>query len=183
MVVAWRYFNYDQSRSRAYRWGEDGILGISDERQRLCFALTLWNEEDEHLKERFFGLTGLFGGDDEGNHMEDVKEYYFYLDNNPTHSYMKALYKCPYKFPYEDLREKNCQRREAKYRRGEEHPEYELIDTGCFDNNSYFDVVVEYAKKTPEDILIKITVWNRGLRSSSIYIFYLLSGFVTLGLG
>ena len=166
----WRYFNYDQSRSRAYRWGEDGILGISDERQRLCFALTLWNEEDEHLKERFFGLTGLFGGDDEGNHMEDVKEYYFYLDNNPTHSYMKALYKCPYKFPYEDLREKNCQRREAKYRRGEEHPEYELIDTGCFDNNSYFDVVVEYAKKTPEDILIKITVWNRGSKAHPLHI-------------
>jgi hypothetical protein len=166
----WRYFDYEQSRSRAYRWGEDGIFGISDDRQRLCFSLTLWNGKDDHLKERFFGLTGLFGGDDEGNHMEDIKEYYFYLDNTPTHSYMKALYKYPYKFPYEDLREKNRQRRDAKYNRGEEHPEYELIDTGCFDNNSYFDVVIEYAKKTPEDILIKITVWNRGSEAHLLHI-------------
>ncbi|NCQ98896.1 MAG: glucosidase [Microcystis aeruginosa L211-101] len=178
---AWRYFDYEQSRSRAYRWGEDGILGISDERQRLCFALTLWNEEDElwnekdqhsekHLKERFFGLTGFDSWPNQGNHMEDVKEYYFYLDNNPTHSYMKALYKYPYEFPYKKLIQENNKRGDAKYSRGEEHPEYELIDTGCFDNNSYFDVVIEYAKKTPEDILIKITVWNRGSEAHPLHI-------------
>ncbi|MCU7244718.1 MAG: glucosidase [Microcystis aeruginosa WS75] len=170
---AWRYFNYDQSRSRAYRWGEDGILGISDERQRLCFALTLWNENDElwnekdehsekHLKERFFGLTGFDSCPNQGNHMEDVKEYYFYLDNNPTHSYMKALYKYPYEFPYKKLIQENNKRRKDK-------PEYELIDTNCFDEG-YFDVVVEYAKKTPEDILIKITVWNRGSEAHPLHI-------------
>jgi hypothetical protein len=138
-------------------------LGISDERQRLCFAISLWNSKDTILKERFFGLTGS-----EGNHGEDVKEYYFYLDNNPTHSYMKALYKYPYEFPYDDLVEENQKRREAKYR-GEEHPEYELIDTNCF-GKGYFDVVIEYAKKTPEDILIKITVRNRGSEAHPLHI-------------
>ncbi|TRU99204.1 MAG: glucosidase [Microcystis wesenbergii Mw_QC_B_20070930_S4] len=161
---AWKYFPHDDARSRAYRWGEDGILGISDERQHLCFAISLWNSKDTILKERFFGLT-----ESEGNHGEDVKEYYFYLDNNPTHSYMKALYKYPYKFPYDDLVEENRKRRDAKYNRGEEHHEYELIDTNCF-GEGYFDVVVEYAKKTPEDILIKITVWNRGSEAHPLHI-------------
>jgi hypothetical protein len=164
---AWRYFDYEQSRSRAYRWGEDGILGISDDQQRLCFALSLWNGQDKykgekHLKERFFGLTGFDSWPNQGNHMEDVKEYYFYLDNTPTHSYMKALYKYPYKFPYDDLIEENN-------KRGKDKPEYELIDTNCFDEG-YFDVVIEYAKKTPEDILIKITVWNRGSEAHPLHI-------------
>ncbi|TRV43748.1 MAG: glucosidase [Microcystis panniformis Mp_GB_SS_20050300_S99D] len=161
---AWNYFTHDHARSRAYRWGEDGILGISDERQHLCFAISLWNSQDTILKERFFGLT-----ESEGNHGEDVKEYYFYLDNNPTHSYMKALYKYPYKFPYDKLVEENRKRRDAKDNRGEEHPEYELIDTNCF-GEGYFDVVVEYAKKTPEDILIKITVWNRSSKAHPLHI-------------
>ncbi|NCR39217.1 MAG: glucosidase [Microcystis aeruginosa W13-11] len=161
---AWKYFPHDDARSRAYRWGEDGILGISDERQHLCFAISLWNSKDTILKERFFGLT-----ESEGNHGEDVKEYYFYLDNNPTHSYMKALYKYPYKFPYDDLVKENQKRRNAKCNPGEEHPEYELIDTNCF-GEGYFDVVVEYAKKTPEDILIKITVWNRGSKAHPLHI-------------
>jgi hypothetical protein len=161
---AWNYFTHDHARSRSYRWGEDGILGISDERQHLCFAISLWNSQDTILKERFFGLT-----ESEGNHGEDVKEYYFYLDNNPTHSYMKALYKYPYKFPYDKLVEENRKRRDAKDNRGEEHPEYELIDTNCFDEG-YFDVVIEYAKKTPEDILIKITVWNRGSKAHPLHI-------------
>jgi len=154
---AWNYFTHDHARSRSYRWGEDGILGISDERQHLCFAISLWNSKDTILKERFFGLTGS-----EGNHGEDVKEYYFYLDNTPTHSYMKALYKYPYKFPYDDLIEENN-------KRGKDKPEYELIDTNCFDEG-YFDVVIEYAKKTPEDILIKITVWNRGSEAHPLHI-------------
>ena len=150
----WKYFSHDQARSRAYRWGEDGIAGISDNNQRLCFALSLWNGKDPIIKERFFGLSGLFAEYNQGNHMEDVKEYYFYLDNTPTHSYMKALYKYPYEFPYTKLTKENN-------KRGKDKPEYELIDTGCFDKG-YFDIVIEYAKNTPEDILIKITVWNRG---------------------
>ncbi|TVQ46763.1 MAG: glucosidase [Gloeocapsa sp. DLM2.Bin57] len=159
---AWGYFGYDQARSRAYRWGEDGIFGISDDRQLLCFALTLWNGEDDHLKERFFGLTGLGSWPNEGNHMEDVKEYYFYLDNTPTHSYMKALYKYPYKYPYDELTKENNTR-------SKEDPEYELIDTGCFDAG-YFDVLIEYAKNSPEDILIKITVWNQGTKAHKLHI-------------
>ena len=158
---AWHYFSYDQARSHAYRWGEDGIFGISDDSQRLCFALTLWNGEDTHLKERFFGLPG-FGGDNCGKHMEDVKEYYFYLDNTPTHSYMKALYKYPYRYPYDKLKEEDS-------KRGKEDPEYELIDTGCFDAG-YFDVLVEYAKKSPEDILIKIRVWNQGKQTHKLHL-------------
>jgi hypothetical protein len=139
------------ARSRAYRWGEDGIGGISDRHQRVCFALALWNGRDHILKERLFGLTGH-----EGNHGEDVKEYYFYLDSTPTHSYMKFLYKYPQAaFPYDQLVSENG-------KRGKSQPEFELMDTGVFNENRYFDVFMEYAKAAPEDILIKITAWNRG---------------------
>ena len=155
----WNYFTHDQSRSRAYRWGEDGIAGISDDKQRLCFALALWNERDPILKERLFGLTNS-----EGNHGEDVKEYYFYLDCTPTHSYMKYLYKYPQlPFPYLDLVTTN--RRRSRY-----EFEYELLDTGTFDRDRYFDVFVDYAKESPEDILIKITVWNRGPEPAPIHV-------------
>jgi len=147
---AWNFFTHDQARSRAYRWGEDGIAGISDDKQHLCFSLALWNGKDAILKERLFGLTNS-----EGNHGEDVKEYYFYLDSTPTHSYMKYLYKYPQAaFPYADLVEKN--------RRSREEMEYELLDTGVFNDNRYFDVFVEYAKGSPEDILVRITAANRG---------------------
>ena len=150
---AWNYFSHDQSRSRAYRWGEDGLAGISDDKQQLCFALALWNGRDPILKERLFGLTNS-----EGNHGEDVKEYYFYLDSTPTHSYMKYLYKYPQReYPYRDLVETNR-------RRSREEMEYELLDTGIFDDDRYFDVFVEYAKADPEDMLIKISVHNRGRR-------------------
>jgi len=148
---AWDYFPHDHARSRAYRWGEDGIAGICDDRQQLCFALALWNGQDPILKERMFGLTGP-----EGNHGEDVKEYYFYLDNVPSHAYMKYLYKYPQRaYPYNDLVEENR-------RRGKLDPEYELLDTGIFDDDRYFDVFVEYAKAAPDDILIRITATNRG---------------------
>lgn len=147
----WTYLPHDQARSRAYRWGEDGLLGITDRECRLCFALALWNGKDAILKERFFGLTNL-----EGNHGEDVKEVYFYLDNTPTHSYMKALYKYPQAaFPYDHLVQENAQR-------GLDAPEYELTDTGIFTENRYFDVLVEYAKAGPNDILIQVTAANRG---------------------
>src|SRR5437868_4603203 len=147
----WRYFTFDHSRSRAYRWGEDGLLGFTDRECRLCFAPALWNERDAILKERLFGLTG-----NEGNHGEDVKEYYFYLDSTPTHSYMKYLYKYPHaEFPYAQLVEENR-------RRGKDQPEFELLDTGVFTDDRYFDVGVEYAKGDVEDILIKITATNRG---------------------
>ena len=148
---AWNYFTHDQARSRAYRWGEDGLGGICDDKQRLCFALALWNERDPILKERLFGLTN-----NEANHGEDVKEYYFYLDSTPTHSYMKYLYKYPQReYPYRDLIETNR-------RRSREEFEYELLDTGIFDDDRYFDVFVEYAKESPEDLLVRITVHNRG---------------------
>src|SRR5579871_5452771 len=148
---AWDYFTHDQARSRAYRWGEDGLAGISDDEQRLCFAVALWNGKDPILKERLFGLTNR-----EGNHGEDVKECYYYLDATPTHSYQKALYKYPQaEFPYSRLREEN--RRRGKYDR-----EFELADTGVFDENRYFDIQVEYAKAGPDDILIRITAANRG---------------------
>jgi len=156
---AWDYFSHDQARSRAYRWGEDGLAGISDDQQNLCFALALWNDKDPILKERLFGLTNS-----EGNHGEDVKEYYFYLDSTPTHSYMKYLYKYPHRaFPYNDLVATNRMRTRHDC-------EYELLDTGIFDGNRYFDVFVEYAKHTPEDILVKITVWNRGPDPASLHI-------------
>ena len=148
---AWNYFTHDQARSRAYRWGEDGLGGLCDDKQRLCFALALWNERDPILKERLFGLTNS-----EANHGEDVKEYYFYLDSTPTHSYMKYLYKYPQReYPYRDLIETNR-------RRSREEFEYELLDTGIFNDDRYFDVFVEYAKEGPEDVLIRITVHNRG---------------------
>ncbi len=148
---AWEHFPHDHARSRAYRWNEDGLAGISDRRQMICFSVALWNEHDPILKERIFGLTG-----NEGNHGEDVKEYYFYLDSTPTHSYMKYLYKYPQSaFPYGQLLDENR-------RRGRDKPEHELLDTGVFNEDRYFDVFVEYAKADTEDILIKITVANRG---------------------
>lgn len=156
---AWQFFPHDHARSRAYRWGEDGIAGISDNHQRLCFALAFWNGEDEILKERIFGLNGS-----EGNHGEDAKEYYFYLDNTPTHSYMKFLYKYPHnKFPYQQLIEEN-------QKRGLNEPEFELLDTGIFDDNNYFDIFVEYAKADAEDILIRIKTINHGLQAHSLYL-------------
>ncbi len=160
--TAWDYFPHDQARSRAYRWGEDGIAGICDNRQRLCFAIALWNGVDPILKERLFGLTG--GSTNPGNHGEDVKEYYFYLDNTPTHSYMKCLYKYPQaEFPYDDLVSTNRNNDKTK-------PEYELLDTKIFEDNRYFDVFVEYAKNTPEDILIKISVTNRGPEKKTLHL-------------
>ena len=148
---AWSYFPHDHARSRAYRWSEDGLAGICDDHQRICFALALWNGHDPILKERAFGLTGA-----EGNHGEDLKEYYYYLDSTPTHSYMKYLYKYPQAaFPYEELIAENG-------RRSKLEPEYELLDTGVFDESRYFDVFVEYAKAAPDDILIEITAHNRG---------------------
>jgi hypothetical protein len=156
---AWDYFPHDHARSRAYRWNEDGLAGISDDQQRLCFALALWNGRDAILKERLFGLTGP-----EGNHGEDVKEYYFYLDSTPTHSYMKMLYKYPQAaFPYADLVETNRQR-------GKDAPEYELIDTGVFTDNRYFDIVVEYAKAGFDDILIRISATNRGPDAAELHL-------------
>ncbi len=156
---AWNYFSHDQARSRAYRWGEDGLAGISDDRQLLCFALALWNGKDPIIKERLFGLTNA-----EGNHGEDVKEYYFYLDSTPTHSYMKYLYKYPQNaYPYDDIVATN-------HKRGQRDLEYELLDTGVFDDNRYFDVFVEYAKASPEDLLIQITVSNRGGSSASLHV-------------
>jgi hypothetical protein len=156
---AWDFFPHDHARSRVYRWGEDGILGISDNHQRLCFALALWNEKDQILKERIFGLTGS-----EGNHGEDVKDYYFYLDSTPTHSYMKGLYKYPQaEFPYKWLLEEN-------QRRGRAAAEFELMDTGVFDENRYFDVLVEYAKAGTDDILIRITISNRGPEAAPIHV-------------
>jgi mannosylglycerate hydrolase MGH1-like protein len=156
---AWNYLSHDQARSRAYRWGEDGLAGISDDRQHLCFALALWNGKDPILKERLFGLTN-----NEGNHGEDVKEYYFYVDSTPTHSYMKYLYKYPQAaYPYDALVSTNRQRNRYDF-------EYELIDTGIFKDDRYFDVFVEYAKETPEDVLIQITVWNRGPEPAPLHI-------------
>src|SRR5215468_1492347 len=143
---AWNYFTHDQARSRAYHWGEDGLAGFSDDRQRLCFALALWNGKDPILKERLFGLTNS-----EGNHGEDVKEYYFYLDSTPTHSYLKYLYKYPQAaYPYDQLVQTNRSRSRHEL-------EYELIDTDVFAQNRYFDVFVEYAKESAEDILVLIS--------------------------
>src|SRR5215469_1437959 len=141
---AWDYFSHDQARSRAYHWGKDGLAGISDDKQRLCFALALWNGKDAILKERVFGLTNS-----EANHGEDVKDYYFYLDSTPTHSYMKYLYKYP-------------QTEQTNKGRGRLDPEYELIDTGIFNQDLYFDVFVEYAKASATDTLIEISIHNRG---------------------
>ena len=154
---AWNYFSHEQAQSRAYRWGEDGLAGISDDKQLLCFAVALWNGKDPMLKERLFGLTNS-----QGNHGEDVKEYYFYLDSTPTHSYMKFLYKYPQAaFPYGDLINTNQGRSYKEY-------EYELLDTGIFDDDRYFDVFVEYAKADPEDILVQISICNRGPEAASL---------------
>jgi Mannosylglycerate hydrolase MGH1-like glycoside hydrolase domain len=156
---AWNFFSHDHARSRAYRWGEDGIAGISDDKQHLCFALALWNGKDPILKERLFGLTNS-----EGNHGEDVKEYYFYLDSTPTHSYMKYLYKYPQAaYPYADLVETNR-------RRTRNDMEYELLDTGVFKDDRYFDIFVEYAKDGPEDILVRITAANRGPEAAELHL-------------
>jgi hypothetical protein len=156
---AWNFFTHDQARSRAYRWGEDGIAGISDDKQRLCFALALWNGKDPILKERLFGLTNS-----QGNHGEDVKEYYFYLDSTPTHSYMKQLYKYPQAaYPYADIILENA-------RRTRNDMEYELLDTGVFNEDRYFDVFIEYAKAGPEDILVKISAVNRGPEAAELHL-------------
>jgi hypothetical protein len=156
---AWSYFSHDQARSRAYRWGEDGLAGISDDKQRLCLALALWNERDPILKERLFGLTNA-----EGNHGEDVKEYYFYVDNLPTHSYQRWLYKYPQaEFPYNDLVAVNRARSRHEL-------EYELVDTGIFDEGRYFDVEVEYAKAAPEDIVCRVTVHNRSSQDARVHV-------------
>src|SRR4030095_3769843 len=147
---AWEYTTHDIARSKAYRWGEEGIGGICDDEQLLCFAVAMWNEKDPLLKERYFGLTS-----DEGNHGEDVKEYFYYLDNTPAHSYMKMLYKYPQQpFPYFSLVDESRKRTKAD-------PEFELIDTGIFNDDKYFDVFIEYAKQATDDMLIKITVCNR----------------------
>ena len=156
---AWKSFTHDQARSRAYRWGEDVLLGICDERQRMCLALALWNGADPIIKERIFGLDNP-----EGNHGEDAKEYWFYLDSTPTHSYLKALYKYPQRaFPYGDLVDTNA-------RRGKLDPEYELLDTGVFDGDRYFDVVVEYAKAKHDDLLMRVTVHNRGPEAATLHV-------------
>ena len=156
---SWGYFPHDHARSRAYRWGEDGLLGITDRGCRLSFALALWNEKDPILKERLFGLTNP-----QGNHGEDVKEQYFYLDATPTYSYAKALYKYPQaEFPYVWLEEEN-------QRRGKRDPEFELVDTGVFNENRYFDIFAEYAKASPNDILIRITVANRGPEAATLHL-------------
>src|SRR5271157_2074618 len=148
---AWNYFPHNHARSRAYRWGEDGIGGFCDEEQNLCIGLALWNGVDPILKERMFGLTN-----GQGNHGEDVKEYWFYLDSTPTHSYLKCQYKYPQRaFPYSDLVATNAQR-------GKLDLEYELLDTGIFDEDRYFDIVVEYAKVAHDDIVMRVTAYNRG---------------------
>ncbi|HEV2764494.1 MAG TPA: hypothetical protein VGV38_16055, partial [Pyrinomonadaceae bacterium] len=156
---AWDYLPHDHARSKAYRWNEDGIAGLCDRHQHVCFALALWNGRDPVLKERLFGLTGS-----EGNHGEDVKEYYFYTDSTPTHSYMKFLYKYPQaEFPYARLVEENR-------RRGKGGPEFELLDTGVFDEDRYFDVTVEYAKASPEDILVRVSATNRGPDAAPLHL-------------
>ena len=156
---AWDYFTHDQARSRAYHWGEDGLAGISDDKQYLCFSLALWNGKDPILKERGFGLTN-----GEANHGEDVKEYYFYVDSTPTHSYMKYLYKYPQAaYPYLNVIETNRGRTRREF-------EYELLDTGVFDEDRYFDVFVEYAKQDPEDLFIQINVINHGPEPATLHV-------------
>ncbi len=156
---AWNYLPHEHARSRAYRWGEDGLLGWTDRECRLCFALAMWNGRDRILKERLFGLSNP-----QGNHGEDVKECYFYLDSTPTHSYAKALYKYPQaEFPYERLVEENA-------RRGKLEREFEILDTGIFDEDRYFDVFAEYAKAAPDDICIRVTVCNRGPEAAPLHL-------------
>jgi len=156
---AWEYLPHDYARSRAYRWGEDGIGGFSDANQQLCLAVAFWNERDSILKERLFGLTNS-----EGNHGEDVKEFYYYLDATPSHSYLRMLYKYPQAaFPYQDLVDENR-------RRGSGAPEYELLDTGVFDQDRYFDVFIEYAQATPGEILLRVTAHNRGPDTAPLHL-------------
>ena len=156
---AWEFTSHEIARSKAWRWGEDGLGGIGDYKLQLCIAVSLWNERDPILKERYFGLTG-----NQGNHGEDVKELYYFLDATPTHSYLKMLYKYPQAaFPYEQLLDENG-------RRGKKDPEYEIQDTGIFNENKYFDVFIEYAKDSPEDILLKITVFNRGPEDAPLHV-------------
>jgi hypothetical protein len=156
---AWQYISHDDARSKAYRWGEEGIGGVSDEHQLLNFAVAFWNKKDPILKERIFGLSGI-----EGNHAEDCKEHYYYLDSTPTHSYMKMLYKYPQvEFPYNTLVQENK-------RRGKLDPEFELIDTGVFNDNRYFDVFIEYAKADTDDLLIKITIHNRATEAAELHV-------------
>ena len=155
----WSYFPHDHARSRAYRWGEDGLMGICDRQGRMCFSVALWNGQDPILKERLFGLTG-----EEGNHGEDVKEQYFFLESTPTHSYMKGLYKYPQRaFPYQLLVEENA-------RRGRAAREFELLDTDAFAENRYFDVQTEYAKVSPNDILIRVRIDNRGPQDWKLHV-------------
>ena len=157
--TAWDYFPHDHARSRAYRWGEDGIAGVSDDKQRLCLSLALWNGKDPILKERLFGLTNA-----QGNHGEDVKEIYYYLDATPTQSYLKMLYKYPQQeFPYAQLLEVNRTS-------GQDAPEFELLDTGIFGDDRYFDVFIEYAKASPTDLLMRVTVHNRGPEAAVIHV-------------
>jgi hypothetical protein len=156
---AWEYFPHDHARSRAYRWGEDGIAGVSDDQQRLCLSVALWNGRDPILKERLFGLTNS-----EGNHGEDAKEHYYYVDATPTHSYLKMIYKYPQRaFPYAQLVEENR-------RHGKDQLEFELLDTGIFDDDRYYDVVCEYAKAGPDDFLLTITVHNRGPEAGALHV-------------
>src|SRR5450631_134502 len=156
---AWEFSTHEIARSKAWRWGEDGIGGMADQRLHLCISVSLWNTHDPILKERYYGLGG-----NEGNHGEDVKELYYFLDATPTHSYLKMLYKYPQQeFPYVGLVEENG-------RRGRKDPEYEIQDTGIFSENKYFDVFIEYAKSSPEDILLKITVYNRGTEPAPIHV-------------
>ncbi|MDO5616995.1 MAG: glucosidase, partial [Cruoricaptor ignavus] len=156
---AWGYTSYQDAISRTYRWNEDGIAGICDQKQRLCFAFSFWNKKDDFIKERFFGLSNY-----QGNHGEDIKEIFYYLDNTPTHSYMKMVYKYPInKFPYEDLINENQKRNKTE-------PEYEIADTGIFDDNQYFDIFIEYAKINHDDILIRVTVANRSQEKAPLVI-------------
>ena len=156
---AWNYTSHDMARSKAYRWGEEGIAGISDDHQLLCFAMAFWNKKDPIIKERYFGLTNY-----EGNHGEDVKELYYYLDSTPTHSYMKMLYKYPQQeYPYVLLVEENK-------KRSRQQQEFELIDTGIFNDDKYFDVFIEYVKASEHDVLIKLTVHNRGNEDASVHV-------------
>src|SRR5450432_3711948 len=158
---AWHYFPFDHAHCRAYRWGEDGLAGICDYYENLCFSIALWNGKDAILKERLFGLANS-----EGNHGEDVKELYYYLDATPTHSYLKMLYKYPQReFPYGQLVEENARRKSQP-----DSPEFELLDTGIFDDDRYFDVFIEYAKAAPEDLLMRVTVHNRGPDAAEIHL-------------
>src|ERR1043165_2464114 len=158
---AWEYLPHHHVRSRAYRWGEYGIAGISDDPQRLCLSLALWNGKDPIPRDRIFGLTNS-----EGNHGEDAKELYYYLDATPTHSYLKMLYKYPqWEFPYARLVEENARRKGDSGQ-----PEFELLDTGIFDDDRYFDVFIEYAKASPDDILVRVTVHNRGPEEATIHL-------------